>query len=334
MFLAGFSILDCKRNFRVKPDTLVKDCPRHRAAVGGNMKLAFGSWAFTFGPYANRPVPFDQTARRVAEAGYDGIEICGFPPHVTAEAYPTKESRRELVSCLSDLNLGVSGYVADFSAVNPVVVSHTGKYLDVFRKNVELCVDLGSPSIRVDTVAAPGSISESEYKSAFGRLAETWWWAADFARNAGVRTVWEFEPGFVFNKPSEILAMHDAVAHPNFKITFDTAHAYMCSVVGARQHAPRETLAGGVLEFAKKLGNRIDHIHMVDSDGTLYGDETSTHRPLGQGLINFRALTPALLALPLVEWWCIDLSFCPEAWDMVKDSLEYVQHLLGKKVSA
>jgi sugar phosphate isomerase/epimerase len=269
----------------------------------------------------------------VAEAGYDGIEICGFPPHVSTEAYATKESRRDLVKLLSDLNLGVAGYLADFSAVNPVVVSHTGKYLDVFRKNIELCVDLGSPSIRVDTVAAPGSISNSEYKSAFGRLAETWWWASDYARNAGVRTIWEFEPGFVFNKPSEVLAMHDAVAHPNFKVIFDSAHAYMCSVVGARQHGPKETLSGGIQEFVKKLGNRIGHVHLVDSDGTLYGDETSTHRMFGQGVIDFRALAPALAALPLVEWWCIDLCFCADAWDMVENSLEYVHQLLGKKAT-
>ncbi len=297
------------------------------------MKLAFGSWAFSFGPYASHPVPFDKAARRVAEAGYDGIEICGFPPHVSTEAYSSKESRRDLVNLLSDLNLGVAGYLGDFSAVNPVVVSHTGKYLDVFRKNIELCVDLGSPSIRVDTVAAPGSISSSEYKSAFGRLAETWWWAADYARNAGVRTIWEFEPGFVFNKPSEVLAMHDAVAHPNFKVIFDSAHAYMCSVVGARQHGPKETLGGGVQEFVKRLGNRIGHVHLVDSDGTLYGDETSTHKPLGQGLIDFRALAPVLAALPLVEWWCVDLSFCPDAWDILDDSLEYVHQLLGRKVT-
>ena len=52
-------------------------------------KIALGSWAFAFGPYASDPVPFEKTAERMAAAGYDAIEICGIQEHVTLEAYPT-----------------------------------------------------------------------------------------------------------------------------------------------------------------------------------------------------------------------------------------------------
>jgi len=45
-----------------------------------------------------------------------------------------------------------------------------------------------------------------------------------------------------------VVAMHKQVDHPNFLIMFDTCHAYMCGVVGARQHGAREVLAGGVSE--------------------------------------------------------------------------------------
>ena len=47
------------------------------------MKISFGSWAFSFGPFADNPIPFEKTVKRLSSAGYDGIEICGFPPHVT-----------------------------------------------------------------------------------------------------------------------------------------------------------------------------------------------------------------------------------------------------------
>ncbi|MGB9605785.1 MAG: sugar phosphate isomerase/epimerase family protein, partial [Bryobacteraceae bacterium] len=119
------------------------------------MKISIGSWAFAWGEYASHPIPFDRVVRRLAEVGYNGVEICGFPPHVTLEAYPDRASRREVVRMLADLNLGVSGYAADFTSANPVS-GDKQKYLDLFRRNVEMCVDLGSPSIRVDTVAPPG----------------------------------------------------------------------------------------------------------------------------------------------------------------------------------
>jgi sugar phosphate isomerase/epimerase len=264
------------------------------------MKISLGSWAFSFGPYADNPIPFDRTARRMSEAGYDGIEVCGFPPHITLDRYPTKESRRELV----------------------------------FRRNVEMCAEIGSPAIRVDTIAAPGSIADADYQAAFVRVATLWAEAAEIAQRGGIRMVWEFEPGFVFNKPSEVVAMHDKVGHPNFKVLFDTSHAYMCGVVGARQHGAKETLAGGVPEFLKKLEGRIGHIHLIDSDGTLHGDETSTHRPFGEGYIDFKGLAPQLLEVPGIEWWCIDLCFWADAWDLVEPSLEFVADLIDTKQAA
>lgn len=295
------------------------------------MKISLGSWAFCWGPYADHPIPFDATVKRLSEAGYDGIEICGFPPHVTRDRYLTKESRRELVRFLSDHKLGVSGYAADFSSVNPVVAGNKQKYLDLFRENLAIGADIGSPGIRVDSVAAPGSIPEAEYQAAFDRLADVWHEAAGIAQEAGLRVNWEFEPGFAFNKPSEVVALHAKVNHPNFWILFDTSHAYMCGVVGARQHGAKETLAGGVSEFIDKLKGRIGAIHLIDSDGTLHGDETSTHRPFGEGFIDFHAIAPKLLAVPGIDWWCIDMCFWGGSWELVEPSREFVAKMLAEK---
>jgi sugar phosphate isomerase/epimerase len=298
------------------------------------MKISLGSWAFSFGPYAENPIPFDQTVKRLSDAGYDGIEICGFPPHVTLDKYPTTESRKELVRFLNDHHLGVSGYAADFSSVNPVAADNKQKYLDLFRRNVQMCSDIGSPAIRVDSMAAPGSIEDKDYQASFDRLAGVWREAAGIAQDAGMRLVWEFEPGFVFNKPSEIVALHQRVAHPNFSIMFDTSHAYMCGVVGARQHGAKETLPGGVPEFLKKLEGRIGAIHLIDSDGTLHGDETSTHAPFGRGFIDFKPLAPQLLAVPNIKWWCIDMCFWAGSWELVESSRQFVADLLGQKAAA
>jgi sugar phosphate isomerase/epimerase len=294
------------------------------------MKISCGTWAFSFGPYADHPVAFEEVVRRLSAAGYDGVEICGFPPHVTLDRYASKESRRELVRLLADHNLEVSGYSADHTSVNLAAPGNQDRYLDLFRRNVELCADLGCPLIRVDTVAAPGSLSAQEYREAFDRITCTWSLAAEMASQAGVRMAWEFEPGFILNKPSEIVAVHDRVGHANFTILFDTSHAHLCAVVGSRQQPPKETLSGGVGQLLRKLDRRIGHVHLSDTDGTLYGDETSTHLPFGRGVIDFPALAPQLAAQPRVDWWCVDLCFCDGAWDLVEPSLAFVRGLPGQ----
>jgi len=294
------------------------------------MKISLGSWAFSFGPYAADPIPFEAAVKRLSATGYDGIDVSGFPPHVTLEKYPTRKSRVELVRFLEDHRLGVSGYSADFSAVNPIIKENERQYLDLLRRNVQMAVDIGSPTLRVDTVSAPGSLPEDEYDTSFHRLSRIWAEGAEIAQNGGVRLVWEFEPGFVFNKPEEIVRMHQEVRHPNFSIVFDTSHAYMCGVVGSRQHGKRDVLAGGVAEFVDKLQGRIGAIHLIDSDGTLHHDETSTHRPFGEGLIDFDRLAPKLLAVPNIEWWTIDMCFWAGSWDLVDAGRQFVAGLLAR----
>jgi sugar phosphate isomerase/epimerase len=298
------------------------------------MKISLGSWAFSFGPYADHPVSWEDTVRRTASAGYDGVEICGFPPHITRDDYPTPESRRQVRRLLADHGLGVSGYAADFTEVNPVTPGNRDRYLELFRHNLEMAEALGSPSIRVDTVAAPGSIDDRDYQASMDRVAAIWHEAAGIGEAAGLRVVWEFEPGFVFNKPSEVIALHKRADHRNFCILFDTSHAYMSAVVGARQQPPRETLPGGVSELLRKLDGRIGAIHLIDSDGTLHGEETSTHRPFGEGRIDFERIAPQMLAVPDIEWWCVDMCFWPGSWDLVEASREFVARLLKLGVPA
>ena len=293
------------------------------------MQISMGAWSFTFGPHAASPKSLDKICERLSKAGYDGIELCGFPPHVTLEAYPNVGERAQLRRILSDSGLGVSSYSADLTSVNPLVAENHVRYLELFRRLLQLCASIGSPSIRIDTVAAPGSLSDSEYHSAFHRLADLWRECADLGRQAQVAVVWEFEPGFIFNKPSEVVALHDRVGHPWFQLVFDTAHAYLCSVVGARQQGRKETLEGGVVEFLDLLRGRIGSVHVVDTDGTLYSDKTSTHRPFHAGIIPWRVVMPKLLAVCPLDWWCIDLSFYPQAWEAVESSLADLKKMIA-----
>jgi len=121
------------------------------------------------------------------------------------------------------------------------------------------------------------------------------------------------------------------VDHPNFSILFDSCHAYMCAVLASRQLGKKETLPKGVVQFAHMLTGKIGHIHLIDSDGTLHDNETSTHAPLGTGMLNFDEIIPAILDAGYAdEWWTIDLCFWPKALEVTADCKKFLDNIIKK----
>jgi sugar phosphate isomerase/epimerase len=298
-------------------------------------KLSIGTWAYAFGPYQQNPVPFDTVVRRLGELGFDGVEIGAFKPHIHPEDYPMYRDRKKVRNLVRANGLEVSGMAADFwSSPGPGTdeAQKDGLYLKLFKKNLQLAFDLGSPTIRVDTVSPPDGPKGVDRKTATRRIAETWRACAGIAEEFGVKLIWEFEPGFFLNKPSEVKALVDEVNHPNFSVLFDTCHAYTCAVLGARQPGAKETLKGGVAEFARRLKGKIGHVHRIDSDGTLHHNETSTHRPFGEGKIDFDEAISAICkdAGYKGEWFTVDLCFWPEAWEVTEKAKAFLTPYLNK----
>jgi len=294
-------------------------------------QISIGTWAYSIGPYASNPVPFDEVVDKVAELGFDGLELGGFPPHPNPDDLPTAEQRQAVVEKVRSKGLGWSGLAANLWGEKLINTDDTSKYVEEFRKNVRFCNDLGIETIRVDTVQPPTIFAEVDEATARERVVNAWRQCAREAGDAGVRVVWEFEPGFAFNKPSDIQRIVEEVGNDNFGVMFDTCHAHMVAAVGARQPGERETLPGGALELAQRLRGKIGHVHLIDSDGTLHDDETSTHAPMGEGLLDFDALLPELNRSGVPhDWWTIDLCFWPDAWAVTEKCKKAVDALNAK----
>ncbi|MDX1700717.1 MAG: sugar phosphate isomerase/epimerase family protein, partial [Melioribacteraceae bacterium] len=185
-------------------------------------KFSLGSWAFSFGPFEDNPWPFNDFMKYSAEAGYDGIEINGFHPHPHPDVYDTFEKCQELKKEISDYGLGISGYAPDFRHV-PASEVPTEDHIKAIEKALAFCNNMDISTLRVDTITPPNDFAPDDYEARFKRLANTWNQAAEVCKRAGVVLVWEFEPGFWLNKPSEVVAIVDAVSHDNFKVLFDTS---------------------------------------------------------------------------------------------------------------
>jgi sugar phosphate isomerase/epimerase len=234
---------------------------------------------------------------------------------------PEKAQREALLEQMRAWGLSFSGLAADLWSQHLIDTDDQSTYLAEFRKNADFAVDLGIKGVRVDTVQPPTIHGEIDYDTAKQRVVDTWKICAREAAERGLYVTWEVEPGFAFNKPSDVLRILDAIPDDNFGVMYDTCHGQMVAVVGARQHGAKETLAGGQLEFIGKLSGRINHIHLIDSDNSCHkdadgNDETSMHLPFGRGLVDFDAVAPKLAAEDVGhDWWTIDLCFWPDAWD-------------------
>ena len=293
-------------------------------------KFSLGSWAFSFGPFESKPWSFEAFLKYCSEVGYDGIEINGFRPHPHPDVYDTDEKCKELQKEIEGYGLGISGYAPDFRHV-PAAEVEKSLHLGAIDKALAFCNRMHIDTLRVDTISPPDALSQEEYKIRFDRLAHTWSAAAERCQKEGVQLVWEFEPGFWLNSPSEIVAIVRATNHKNFKVLFDTSHAYMCAVIGARQTGEKETLAGGIVEFAHHLKGHIGHFHLIDSDGTLHDEETSTHAPFGDGNIDFVEVISAIRdEVEPLEWWCFDFCFCPTTEVDGKKAIPFVENVINQ----
>jgi len=290
-------------------------------------RTSIGTWAFLFNQ--KEPIGFEDVVVGLHELGVDGLELGGFGIHPNPDLVKTAEDRAAVRDLWESRGMGCSGLAADLWGESLISAPDNQSYLATFRKNLKFCTDLGIEGIRVDTTEDPWVLGDVPgetrpekvtqqvaYDTALKRVCATWKQCVQEAADAGVRVVWEFEPGFAFNKPSDIQLVIDGVNHDNFYIMFDTCHADNVAVHGQRQPGKKETLPGGIRELAERLKGKIGRLHLIDSDGTINVHMTSTHPPFGEGKLNFAEFMPAIVAAGLPDdWWTIDLCFWPDAWD-------------------
>ncbi len=299
-------------------------------------RSSIGTWAFNIGPYESQPIPFETVGQRLAEMGFDGLELGGFNGYPNPHLLREKEQRDDLKVRMQDWGLGFSGLAADLWSQHLIDTDDPKDYLDEFRLNADFAVDLGIRGIRVDSVQPPTILETMDYDVAFNRLVEAWRICANEAADRGLYMTWEIEPGFAFNKPSDILRILDAIPDKNFGVMYDTCHGQMIAVVGARQPGTKEVLKGGQLEFIDKLSGRINHIHLIDSDNTCHkdangDDETSAHPPFGDGFVDFDQIVPRLAKETIShDWWTIDLCFYPDAWNVTARCKSALDDLIAK----
>jgi sugar phosphate isomerase/epimerase len=304
-------------------------------------KLSIGTWAYIF----NQEKPtndFHEILHKLEHLGYDGVELGSFGVHPTPFTHPTKASRQALKKQIADHNLSLSGIAVDLWGFKrpgaSILDEYPVPYMAAFLGYTVFGSELGAKTIRVDSVEPPNFFETTgkdlDPKVAMDRIIKVWDKCSKNAADYGMNVCFEFEPGFLYNKPSEIMAIVDGVrglGNKNFGVLYDTCHAHMVAGIGANQSGTKEILPGGAMELLEKLKGKITHVHLIDSDGSLNEHNTSTHNPFGTGKLDFDKLAPALNSAGVPhDWWAVDLCFWPNAWEVTAQSKTYLDGLRRK----
>lgn len=274
------------------------------------MKLSFNTWVYSSFPVWVPSYPLDETIKRIARIGYDGVEIGAASPHAYPD-YVGKNRRREIRSMLESSGIALSSMLPapgggpGFNAASPLPEerAHT---IDQYVKVAQLCSDLGGS--RILYVAG---------WQVFGTATEQAWdWSRDAlkviakaAADMGVTVV--VEPTSADSNLVEscdgALRMMRECGRQNVKVMFDTYHALY------RNEVPSD--------YVYQMGKDLDHVHLADVGRAAPGD----------GRVDYRALVTSLMDVGFDGYLTMEIGFDRRAVepDMIaRRAFEYMKPLV------
>ena len=266
------------QHFKVRDNEVIERFVRFRSAnpsVKAKLNFSWSNWGFGI-------EPFEKSIARLAKYKVRYIELHGnrYGPDL---GYKTKETRK----ILNDHGVKVSGVCGmvsqqcELSSNKPHI---TQRSIDYFRRNIEMCAELGGSYI----LFAPGAVGRpTPYdQNEFFRASEAIRILGDDFQKAGVRGAIEpvraAETSFchTFQEAKRLI---DVIGHPGVRhIAGDVYHMY----------TEEDHVSGTILDFGQMMTN----LHMADSN----------RRALGNGSLDLDLVLMALY----VTGYNNDKCFC------------------------
>jgi sugar phosphate isomerase/epimerase len=277
------------------------------------MKISYNNWGYTAFFVWVPAYTLDETIKRLAKMGYDGIEIGAGAPH----AYPahlTPERRREVRALLEEHDLELSSMLPAPSGGpgnNPASPVKEERRATVahYKELIELTAEWGGKTL----IYLPGwRIFGTTRRQAWAWSREALTEIAEHAGEHGVTMVIEptsHDTNMCESSYDAIELMED-VGSPNVKLMFDSFHVLY----------RREIIS----DYVYEMGENLAHIHVSDND----------RLPPGAGYGDFEGMIDALLDIGYDGWLAMETGFHQRGIEVDKDarvSLQYLRELLERK---
>jgi sugar phosphate isomerase/epimerase len=178
------------------------------------MKLGYSTWGM---PH----VPIDVAVPRIAEMGYDGVEITVLPHYTTALEKMDAAERRRIKRMLKEHRLALPAIAAHSSFVATDAEQHAAN-ITRLRNAVDLAVewaDGAPPAVNTTTGGRP-----EEWEQLKGVLVERIGDYVQFATERGVTIALEPHVGGAVDRPEKVLWLIEQIASPFLKVNADYSH--------------------------------------------------------------------------------------------------------------
>ncbi|MFC7058548.1 sugar phosphate isomerase/epimerase family protein [Halovenus salina] len=274
--------------------------------------------AFSTNTYTRFSLP--QALERIADAGYDGVEILADDPHAFLPEFDSQQ-RTALDQALDETGLDVSnvnantavGYYDDAppsAFFEPSLCTATDEdrrwRIEYTKDAIDLAERVDSPAVCV-TSGRPLAGNPPERAREY--LRDSLHEILDYAEPRGIDVGIEFEPELLVECTAEVLDLIDEMGRDGLGINLDVGHA---AVYG-------EDLA----ETIAQSQGHITGVHLEDIVGGRRGKHY--HRIPGEGDLDFEAVFAALDRIGYDGYATLELYTYPDEPDRAaKEALAYL----------
>jgi sugar phosphate isomerase/epimerase len=279
------------------------------------MKISYNTWAYSSFFVWVPSYTLDETIKRIAGIGYDGIEIGAAAPH----AYPahlTADRRRQVRELLDEHGIALSSMLPAPSGGpgnNPASPcaeerKHTVAH---YKELIELTAEWGGETL----IYLPGwQIYGTTRRQAWKWSREALTEIAETAGEHGVTLVIEPTPHDtnMCESAEDAIELMEDVGSEAVKLMFDTFH-----VIYRREV---------ITDYVYRMGENLRHIHVSDND----------RLPPGAGIGDFPAFVDALIDIGFDGYLTMETGFHQRGISPDQDArvaLEYLRPLVESKLA-
>lgn len=224
----------------------------------------------------NFPIkPVTDELAEIAALGFDYLELTMDPPQ--AHHTTLRQQMHAIVNTLNSRCMSVICHLPTFVSTADLTDSIRQASVQEMFHSLEVAAELGARKV----VLHPGHIGglgSYVIETALAHANDSLAAIIDRAQTLGLCVCLEnmFPRCRAFVEPDDFVEIMQRF--PDLKLTLDTGHANIGTKNGRR-----------ILEFIKKFGHRIGHLHVSDNFG-----KRDDHIPLGSGAIDFKTIVRAI----------------------------------------
>jgi len=279
------------------------------------MKISYNTWSYSSFFVWVPSYTLDETIKRVAALGYDGIEIGAAAPH----AYPPHlgaDRRAQVRDLLQEHGIALSSMLPAPSGGpgnNPASpnIEERRATVEHYKELAELVAQWGGETL----IYLPGwTIFGTSRRQAWAWSREVLTEVAHAIAHTGVTLVIEptsHDTNLCVSADDAIELMQD-VDLPNVKLMFDTFHVNYSREVNT--------------DYVYKMGADLRHIHISDND----------RLPPGKGVIDFPAVVDALIDIDFDGYLTMETGFHRRGIEPDQDAregIDYLRPLVQRKLA-